>query len=224
MTFQKNWGVIFDVDGTMVDNLKYHQQAWIEIGRRYSLNITPEFYRAKIHSRSNDWIVSSLFTDKIEPELVEKIGEEKEAVYRQLFRPVVKEVPGLTSLLKQLKSCAVPCVAASNSPIENINMVLNELDIRKYFIAVITYMDVAKGKPDPQIFLAAAQKLALPPKHCLIIEDSVSGFQAAENAQMPYIVITAGADENELKAAGSAKAFYKDFTKITPGELYTLIT
>jgi HAD superfamily hydrolase (TIGR01509 family) len=217
------WGVIFDVDGTMVDNAAYHANAWIELGRRHGLPITGEYYRTHIHARSNDKNVQGLFAGRATPEMVEKIGSEKEAIYRDSFRPVIAEIPGLTNLLKAFNAGGIPCAAASNSPRENVDMVLDELDIRKYFSVVIDRGQIARGKPDPEMFLTAAARLGLGPERCLVVEDSHSGFKAAENAGMKYIVITAGADEEELKQAARAAAMHHDFTRICPGELVALL-
>jgi len=217
------WGVIFDVDGTMVDNGAYHENAWIELGRRYDLPITREFYRANIHSRSNDKNVKKLFADKATPEMIERISNEKEDIYRRSFRPVIEEIPGLRRFLRALRDNKVPCAAASNSPKGNVDMVIDELQIRRYFRTVIDRDMVSAGKPDPELFLTAAQRMELEPGRCIVIEDSVSGFRAAENANMPYVVITHGADADEIKQAGTARALYKDFTQLTPATLAGLL-
>jgi len=219
-----NWGVIFDIDGTMVDNAEYHQQAWVELGRRYNKPITAEFYRKHIHSRSNLNNIRIIFGDTTRPEMIEKLGGEKEAIYRQSFRPVIKEIRGLTNLLKALNQSSVGCAAASNSPKPNVDMVLDELDIRKYFQVVIDHDQVRKGKPDPEILLSSAAKLGIKPAQCVVIEDSISGFKAAEQAGMAYIVILAGADRKELKSAAGARAMYEDFSQITPASLKAIVT
>ncbi|MBE0534121.1 MAG: HAD family phosphatase [Phycisphaerae bacterium] len=217
------WGVIFDVDGTMVDNAAYHENAWIELGRRHGLPITGEYYRMNIHARSNDKNVQGLFAGKATPEMIERIGSEKEAIYRDTFRPVIAEMPGLTDLLEALHGEGVSCAAASNSPLENVDMVLDELGIRKYFSVAIDRGQISRGKPDPEGLLTAAARMGLPPHRCLVVEDSHSGFQAAENAGMKYIVITAGADEEEVKQAARAAAMHLDFTRITPAALAALL-
>lgn len=212
-----NWGVIFDVDGTMVDNAEYHQAAWVELGARYNKTITGEFYRVYIHAHTNDSIVRTLFGD-VSSEQIAKISSEKEIVYRESYRPVIKEIPGLTNLLEALESKAVPRAAASNSPKGNVDMVLDELDIRKYFNVVINNDEVQKGKPDPKILLTAAAKLGLGPQRCVVFEDSASGFKAAVNAEMPYIAIAARPDSHALEFT-SGRPVYADFTKITPAGL-----
>ena len=212
-------GVIFDVDGTMVDNAAFHENAWLELGRRHGLNITRQFYREHIHSRSNDKNVARLFPDKATPELIERISHEKETIYRDSFRPVIKEIAGLTVLLKALKAAGVLCAAASNSPRGNVDMVLDELGLGKYFDVVIDRDQISHGKPDPEIFLTTVARLDLDARRCIVVEDSLSGFTAAERAGMKYIVITTGADAEELKHAANACAMYEDFTAITAQSL-----
>jgi len=216
-----DWGVIFDVDGTMVDNAEYHQAAWTELGARYNKSVTNGFYREYIHAHTNDSIVRTLFGD-VSREQIAKISNEKEIIYRVSFRPVIKEIVGLTELLKALGAEAVPCAAASNSPKANVDMVLDKLNIRNYFDVVINNEQVERGKPDPEILLAAAAKLGLRPDKCVVFEDSISGFKAARRARMSCIAITAGADNQTLEFIAGRPA-HKDFTAITLADLKAMV-
>lgn len=210
-----DFGVIFDVDGTMVDNCGYHRNAWIEFGSRHGLEITPEYYNEHIHSRSNDKIIRTLYDKDMDIDAARKIAEEKEIIYRETFGPVMTEIPGLKKLLEQLHAAKVPISAASNSPKKNVDFVLDGLGVRDYFDFIIDRDQVKIGKPDPQLFLLAADGLGLNKDRCIVVEDSVSGFKAAENAGMAYIVVTAGADEDELKYATTAKGMYVDHSQVT---------
>ena len=216
-----NWGVIFDVDGTMVDNAQYHEGAWTELGVRYGKSITAEFYREHIHAHTNDSIVRTLFGD-VSSEQIAKISDEKEIIYRASFGPVIKEIGGLTNLFKALKNDAVPCGAASNSPEANVDMVLDELNLRQYLDVVINNDQVERGKPDPEILLAAAAGLGIQPERCVVFEDSISGFKAARCAKMPCIAITARSDTQIHEFIAGPRA-YKDFTTITLQELKALV-
>lgn len=212
---QNNFGVIFDIDGTLVNNTPYHRQAWFDLCARYDIELDHQSYHEKIHARSNDKIVPNLFGPDVDTAFIRRIEVEKESLYRDTFRPVMKENPGLTALLETLRSNNIPCAAASNSPKENVDFVLDELNIRHYFKAV-TFRDlVAVGKPSPELFLLAAEGLNLPPQQCLVFEDSASGFKAARAAQMPYIAITVGADPHELTEAHDAQAVCHDFTEVS---------
>ncbi|OHB77154.1 MAG: hypothetical protein A2W31_08550 [Planctomycetes bacterium RBG_16_64_10] len=224
LTHHLEWAVLFDVDGTMVDNARYHEQAWIELGNRYDVPITRAVYRTRLHSRANSQIVSALFPDQSTPEFVHRIAAEKEALYRELYRPVVAEIDGLPQLLQALADePGVSCAAVSNSPRPNVDMILSALNLRDFFAVVLSCDDVSVGKPDPCLFLTAAQRLAVPVAQCVIIEDSISGFRAAEAAGAPYVVITRGADPDELRHATAAKAFHQDFTSVTVHGLRRLV-
>jgi HAD superfamily hydrolase (TIGR01509 family) len=217
------WGVIFDVDGTMVNNLPYHQQAWIELGRRRGLPITAEFYRANIHSRSNDVISRTLFGEDVSPALAHAVAVEKETIYRDLYRPHVKAIAGLTTLLEAFRAEAVPLGIASNSPLPNVTFILDALDIADYFPVIVPQRDEVPGKPQPDVFLEAAAQMDLPPSRCLVFEDSFSGFQAAERAGMPFIAITEGSAAESLKQAARAKGRYSDFIGLTVEQLHRLL-
>ena len=221
---RSSWAAIFDVDGTLVPNLDYHREAWLEYGRRHSLPITSDYYRDRIHSRANSQIVGHLAQDfGWQPPADGSAGDEKEAIYRELYRPHLREVPGATRLIKELRARAVPCAAVSNSPRPNVDMVLGELGLADCFQFVLTADGIARGKPDPAAFLAAAAHLGVPIGRCLVFEDSVSGFQAAERAGARYVAVSAGAEPSALKQAGKAVRSIRDFTEITVDTLTDLV-
>lgn len=213
------FGIIFDIDGTMVNNTPYHRQAWFDLCRRYNIPLDHELYHQKIHARSNDRIVPALFGDHVDQPFIRRIEEEKENLYRTSYKPVMQETPGLLALLHKLAEASIPCAAASNSPKENVDFILDELNIRHFFQAV-TFRDlVTVGKPSPELFLKAADGLGLPPHKCLVFEDSASGFKAARAAGMHYIAVTFCADPHELTEAHDAAAICRDFTNLTPAAL-----
>lgn len=218
-----DWGVIFDLDGTITPNTAYHRQAWFELCRQYKIPMNLELYHQKIHARSNDKIVPNLFGPNVDEPFIRKIEQEKETLYRKLYQPVMTHTPGLVALLEALRLAGVPCGTASNSPKDNVDFVLDGLQLRPYFHAVFYRDHVRQGKPDPEILLKTAEALGLSPQRCILFEDSSSGFKAARSAGMPYVVITAGGDPNEVKEAFDAQAVYEDFTEIIPETLRSLI-
>ena len=218
-----NWGAIFDVDGTLVNNTAFHRQAWVDLCRRYDIPMTPAGYHEKIHARSNDKIVPNLFGPEVDTAFIRKIEMEKEMLYQDSFRPVMCETPGLTALLAALNAAGVHCCAASNSPQTNVDFVLDGLNLRRFFTVILSRNQVAHGKPHPEILLKSAAGLNLAAHRCLVFEDSSSGFAAARTAGMPYIAITCGADPAELPLAYDAKAQHADFTTLTHQELASLM-
>jgi beta-phosphoglucomutase-like phosphatase (HAD superfamily) len=100
MSDKKSWGVIFDIDGTMVNNTPYHRQAWFDLCKRYGIELDHQSYHEKVHARSNDRIVPNLFGPEVDETFIRKIEHEKESLYRKTFLPVMRETPGLVALLK----------------------------------------------------------------------------------------------------------------------------
>lgn len=219
-----DWGVIFDLDGTMVNNTSYHRQAWFELCKQHNIPMDMDLYRRKVHARSNDKIVPNLFGDGVDQAFIRQIEDEKETLYRRLYRPVMKPTAGLLPLLNALRAADIPCGTATNSPKDNVDFILDGLNLRPYFKSVFYRDHVKHGKPDPELLLKTAEGLGLPPNRCILFEDSASGFKAARTAGMPYIVITAGGDPNELKEAYDAATVIEDFTHITVDDLPAFLT
>lgn len=215
MIHSKNsFAVLFDVDGTMVNNTAFHKAAWMEMTRRLGLHFSERDYHEKIHARSNDKIVRNLIDNPSE-ELIKKIADEKEIIYRSNFAPYLKETPGLVQFLTELDQAGIAIGAVSNSPKENVDFVLDGLNLRRFFRVAINRDMVKVGKPDPESLLRAAAELGYRPHQCIVFDDSASGFRACRNAGMKYIAITAATDPVDLAETYDAVAIYPDFTNVT---------
>ena len=221
---KNSFAVIFDVDGTMVNNTAFHKRAWMEMTRRLGLNFSEKDYHEKIHARSNDKIVQNLFGAEASAELIQKIADEKESLYRSIFAPYLREIAGLRHLLIELEQAGVVCGAVSNSPKANVDFVLDGLNLWRFFKVAINRDMVKVGKPDPESLLRAANELGYPPGKCLVFDDSASGFRACRNAGMKYIAITAGTEEADLKETYDAVAIFPDFTTLSVPMLAGLMT
>lgn len=206
------WGAIFDVDGTMVDNHAFHQAAWIELGARRGLPLDAEYYRHHIHSKDNTVIMENMRRNFGRGDLGPDIAVEKESIYRELYGPQVRPMPGLPAFLGQLRAAGIPCAVASNAPEPNARLVLDQLGVQDLFPVVVTPDAGLPGKPAPDLFLAAAAGLGLPPASCVVFEDSYSGFLAAEAAGMPFVAILLGANPVSLPFAEKALVKSPDFT------------
>ena len=170
--------VIFDLDGTIADNSAHHQMAWTELCRRHGLEITDEYYQTHIHASTNDAIIRTLFGEHVQRDEMRLLAGEKEEIYRTLYRGNVSEIAGFSRLLLELKAAGMPCGLASNAPRENVSLVLGELGVEAQFDCILCHGDVPRGKPDPAMFLVAAQRLAVKVEQCLVFEDSHFGFRA----------------------------------------------
>jgi len=192
--------VIWDLDGVIADTAPYHQRAWQETFRKRGVKFTEEDFRQSFGLR-NDTIISNILDKEISQEEISGIAKEKEESFRRGIRDNIKPLPGVIKLIKSLDADKFQQAIASSTPQENIRLVTEGLDIRNYFQVIIGDEDVSEGKPNPQVFLLAAERLEVEPKHCIVIEDAVAGVSAAKRAGMRCLAVTNTNPRNNLKEA-----------------------
>jgi beta-phosphoglucomutase len=180
---------IFDMDGTMVDNMMLHHHCWQKILKLYDLDLTIFEVMATCHGKNVE-IIERLFPEKYTLEERERISFEKESLYRSIFLPDLKLVDGLADLLEKAKNAGIPMGVGTAANIENVNFVLDNLKIRHYFKAIVTAEDVKLGKPEPEVFFKVADLLGVKYEDCLVFEDSPTGAKTAKNAGMKAIILT----------------------------------
>ncbi len=206
-------GVIFDLDGTMVDNMMVHHRAWQRKLEELGLNLTLEEVREQIHG-INDEIFVRLFGDRFTPAQRKQFAYDKEAEYRLIYKNEIKLIDGLPEFLDQLKAQEIPMAIGSAAPPENIDFVLDTLNIRGYFKTVLHAGDVEKGKPDPEIYLKCAAGLNLKPHDCLVFEDSPTGAEAALRAGCKLVVVTTTHTMEEFDKFSAVNRFLADFKEL----------
>lgn len=206
-------GIIFDMDGTMVDNMMVHHQIWQQVLSDLGLNWSIDKVKAKVHGVNTE-ILKRLFGDKYSAEERLQISNKKEAAYRDYFKSRLKLIDGLSVFLEQLHQANIPMAIGTAAPAENANFVLDTLNIRHYFKGVFHAGSVTKGKPNPEIFLKAAASLNLNPEDCLVFEDSVSGAATAKNAGCKAIIVTTTHSKQEFAHFDHILQFINDFTAI----------
>lgn len=206
--------VIFDLNGTMINDGLYHRQAFKIFFEKYGLNLSEEEYRQKIHARRNSEIFPALFNEKLSPEKIAALSWEKEQTYRDLYAPLIQEVAGLSNLIRKLQQAGLVLALASSSPPENIQLALERLGLTNAFTSIINGFQVSQSKPNPEIYLKTLAALQVPAKRCLAFEDSEAGVAAAHAAGLRVIGILTEQSEQELLAAG-AEAAIKTFEELT---------
>lgn len=189
--------VIFDMDGTLVDNMHYHQAAWMQFLERYGMDITEEEFNRKNHGIITE-IVPRFFDRRLEPEEIIKLGAEKESLYRVLYQPYLKPIEGLVSFLNTLKENDIKVGLATAADRPNIDFTLGGLQIWDFFSAITGGEEVTYGKPDPEVYNTTARKLGVEPKDCLVVEDSVPGIKSGLAAAMQVMAITTTHPPGEL--------------------------
>ena len=213
-------GIIFDFNGTLYWDSQLHYDAW----REYSALLrdkpfTDEEMRDKMFGHTNSDIIEYLIGHKPTQEMVDKYGKEKEAVYRKrcLLDPEkFKLAPGATELLDYLKENNIPRTIATMSEWDNVEFYIKEFHLEKWFdIDKIVFSDgTIPGKPAPDIFLIAADKIGLRPKDCVVIEDAVAGINSAKSAGIGKIVAIASLEPIEFyQSMTGIYQIIKDFTE-----------
>lgn len=188
---------IFDMDGVIVDNAAWHLEAFAEFGKRHGLVKTKEEY-TKYFGNTNQTIMNSLFNTQLSPDKLVALAEEKETIYRELYRPFIKPVEGLPAFLEYAFNQGIPIALATSAPPDNVDFTLESTGLKKYFSFITDASMVKHGKPDPEIYLLSAAKLGVQPSDCVVFEDSIAGIQSAKNAGMRVIGIATTHKSEEL--------------------------
>lgn len=183
-------GVIFDMDGVLVDNSAIHVEAFVEWCRRRNVAFAPEDLKNLFGLGNDDILRVILNNENLTKEEIDLYANEKEAIYREMFETTIEPMGGLVVLLKQLKERGVKIAVGSSGMRKNVNFVLERCGITSYFDAIADGDMVVKAKPDPEVFLKAASLLGLEPAECLVFEDSFAGVKAARAAGMKVVVLT----------------------------------
>jgi len=215
---QPEFGIIFDMDGTMVDNMMVHHHAWQAKLAEVGLALTLDEVIAHCHGR-NDEILQRLFGERFTSEQRRRISQEKEAQYRLIFRDQLRLIDGLPQFLEAARAAGIPMGIGTAANIENVDFVLDQLGIRPYFSAVLCERDVTRGKPDPEFFHKVADQLGVPYGNCLVFEDSPVGARAARNAGMNALILTTTHREAEFAEFENVLACVPDYTGLDPLEL-----
>ena len=200
MPLQKAKAVIWDMDGVIVDSGPYHCRAWQYVFHKRGVEFTEEDFQHHFGQR-NDTIIRSIMGDDVSLDVMADIAEEKEAKYRELVGQNIKAQPGAIELIETLGKDGFGMAIGSSAPMENIQLILQALDIEKCFQAIVYGREVTEGKPSPQVFLLAAEKLGVKPENCIVIEDAVAGVAGAKKAGMKCIAVTATHDKEKLVQA-----------------------
>jgi beta-phosphoglucomutase family hydrolase len=193
--------VIFDLDGTLLDNNTYHLRTWIRFMETRGRHISAEEYNAHINGRTNRDVIEYIFGRDMSDEEIKRYTLEKEALYRQIYEPFIHPVPGLIEFLEIIENKGLPMAIATSGIPPNIDFMFEHVPIKKYFSTVVNSTHIQKGKPDPEIYLKTASLLGVTPGHCLVFEDAVVGIRAAKAAGMKVIALATTHPREELAEA-----------------------
>ena len=190
--------VLWDLDGTLVDSGEYHWLSWRDTLAAETFDLTYEQFLASF-GQKNDRILRGWLGDGATAERIAQLGDAKEAEYRRLARERgLASLPGAAEWVARLRHDGWRQAIASSAPRLNVGVMLEACGLEGFFDAIVSAEDVTVGKPDPQVFQAAAALLDMPPDRCIVVEDAAVGIEAARRAGMRSIGVsgatTSGAD------------------------------
>jgi beta-phosphoglucomutase len=196
----KDKGVIFDLDGVLVDTASFHKQAWLELAQREGFQMTEkDFYST--FGMQNYKILPLIACRNLSEQEIKKLSDAKEQRYRELICGKLPLLEGVESLIKDLKKTGFLLAIGTSAPKANLASTLEQLPIWDYFDACVTSEEVTRSKPAPDTFLKAAEKLSLSPRCCVVVEDSLQGLEAGKAAGMAVAAVTNTRTRRELAKA-----------------------
>jgi len=205
--------LIFDLNGTMINDMEFHIRAWTKIlNEDLKAGLSPEQVKSQMYGKNSELFSRVFGKDRFSEEEVEYWSMEKEKRYQEAFRPHLRLISGLDDFLKKAFEKNIPMAIGSAAIPFNIDFILDQLDIRKYFSAIVSANDVRISKPDPETFLKAASLLHVEPSSCLVFEDAPKGIEAAHRAGIPCVVLTTMHNRNDFPETDRILAFIKDYT------------
>jgi beta-phosphoglucomutase len=193
---------IFDHDGVLVDSLESHTQAWLEMGRREGLNLSPQFIH-ETFGMTNPSIFRRLLGDSVDEYELRRYSDLKESYYRDVARGKIHLMDGVREVLDALTAHGVKLAIGSSGVLPNLELTVNECGLVGRFAAIASLEDITRGKPDPQVFLVAAKKAGCTPVRSVVFEDAPVGIQAAKAAGMYAVGVMTTHPAEALKEAGA---------------------
>jgi HAD superfamily hydrolase (TIGR01509 family) len=192
--------VIFDMDGVLVDSYAPHFQSWKRLYNEFGIDYSEADFATDFGQTSRD-ILRRRWHEELTDESFREIDDRKEGYYREIIRENFPAMDGASELIEALAADGFAMAVGSSGPPENVQLAIEKLQSGRLISAKVTGADVKRGKPDPQVFLMAAERLGVPPASCAVIEDAVHGVEAARRAGMTAIALTGTSTRADLAAA-----------------------
>lgn len=217
---QTKRALIFDMDGTIVDNMAFHTKSWITFFERRGHAIDADAFFRATAGRQGGEIIRSHFGEHLLDDEVATLNHEKEAVYRELYAPHRKAVEGFEDLIADAKSQGIALAVGTAAPPANVEFTLDGLDLRRHFDAIVGATDVARGKPHPDVFLEAAKRCGAEPADCIVFEDAPLGVEAARRAGMRAVVLTTTLPAEAFAEFDNVITIVSDFSQLSLDDLF----
>jgi len=210
MAIKKYKAFLFDLNGTMINDMPYHIKAWHRILNELGANLSIEKVKQECYGKNHE-LLERIFSGRFTEKEKDKMSLEKERQYQEEFRPHLKLINGLPRFLKRSNAAGIKMAIGSAAIMFNIDFVLDGLGIRKYFDAIVSADDVKQSKPDAETWLKCAERLNIKHSDCIVFEDSPKGAESALNAGIQCIIITTLHEKHEFSNYKNVIGFINDF-------------
>jgi beta-phosphoglucomutase len=217
----KTKAFIFDLNGTMIDDMHYHAEAWYDI-LNHDLNagLTWDEVKAEMYGKNDELLVRIFGDDHFSQKEIKELSIEKERRYQKAYLPKPSLIKGLHEFLVKAKQEEIPMAIGSAAIPFNIDFVIDNLHLRNFFKAIVSADDVEISKPNPETFLKCAALLNVVPEQCLVFEDAPKGVEAAQNAGMQTVVLTTMHDREEFTGYKNVVTFIENYESVTPFDFF----
>lgn len=215
-----NKAVIFDMDGVICHTNPYHSIAFKEFFAKRELFPTEEEFALHMYGKSNSYILSHFLGRKIEGQELLELEDEKESLFREIYRDKVDPIAGFMPFFQSLKQQGLPTGVATSAPFANLELIAGTLGIMHQMQSILASEHVSHHKPHPEVYLKSAAKLQVEPEFCVVFEDSFSGVTAAKNAGMKVVGVLSSHTKEQLPPC---EAYIVDFFEIDPKFLAELM-
>lgn len=210
------------MDGVLIANTDFHINAWLQFAQQHGFSLTKDEYVGNINGRVSADAMAYVFQRPISAGELITLTEEKEAIYRELYRPHLRPTPGLMPFLNALQAQHIPAAVGTSAPESNVRFTLDGLSLRPYFKAIVDASMIQHGKPNPEIYLTAASRLGIEPARCVVFEDALAGIEAGLRGGMTVVALATTHTRIELSNTGAA-LIVDDFEGLTVQAVYQLI-
>ncbi len=192
--------VIFDMDGVLVDSYHAHFESWQRVAAEQGVSYTEAQFAWSFGRTSREIIEGTWGRGDLDAAAIAAIDARKEALFREIISRDFPAMDGAPALVQALRAAGFRIAIGSSGPPENVALVLDRLGGRDRFDGVVTGMDVRRGKPDPQVFLLAAERAGVEPRECAVVEDARPGIEAAKRADMASVaLVSTGRSEDDFR-------------------------
>lgn len=220
MPTEQPYALIFDMDGTIVDNTPYQAKAFQLLFRDLGLTTNARQLLARLNGMPATTILKTVFTNPVPEKQLKEYASQREFLYRVLYWDKRREVAGLTGFLQAARAAGFKLGLGTGSPGDTISYIIDHLHLRQHFDVVVGKDDVDRGKPHADTYTTTARRLGIPPERCLVFEDAILGEQSAYKADMRCVCLTTSLRPSQFQAPLHVMP---DFTQLTPERVRELL-